>query len=282
MAKGLASRDGGKLVEARADRPFADLQELQRRTGLGVGALERLAAADAFHALGLARRDALWAIRALRDTALPLFAAAEAIAEPAPALKPATAGREVVEDYGSVGLSLKAHPLAFLRQALARRGVTPAAGLARLQDGQQVKVAGLVLVRQRPGSAKGVMFVTLEDETGPLNVIVWPSLFERFRRTVFSAGMMGVAGKLQREASVIHVVALRLVDLSPALRRLGERGTAFPLPLGRADEARTGGGVDQRTREKRPLGPAPRDIYTPDLPHRRGQEGIRVRPRNFR
>jgi error-prone DNA polymerase len=289
MVTGLREADGVRLVAERADEPFASVLDLQRRTALATGALARLARGDAFQALGMTRRQALWEIRALRDTTLPLFAAADAreglasaeIAEPATTLKPATAGREVVADYQALGLSLKSHPVAFMRDGLARRGVTPATGLAAVRDGRRVKVAGLVLVRQRPGSAKGVMFITLEDETGPLNVIVWPKLMERFRREVFSAGMMGVEGKLQKEGDVIHVIAERIVDLSTALQRVGERNT-FALPHGRGDEVRTGGGVDPRAKLAAALGVRAKEDYNPDLLIDRERGGITVRARNFR
>jgi error-prone DNA polymerase len=278
----LREEDGAKLVTARAGGPFKSVEDLHWRSGLGVAALSRLAAADAFHSLGLRRRDVYWAIRSLRDAALPLFAAADAraggiapeILEPAQPLKEASMGREVVDDYAATGLSLKAHPISFLRAALMRRGVVRAADLASIKDGVRVRVAGLVLIRQRPGSAKGVMFITLEDETGPLNAIVWPSLFERYRRVVFSARMMGIEGKLQREGDVIHVIVDRLVDLSGALRRVGESDGAFPVPSGRGDEVRTGGGVDQRG-----LGRKPRDIYIPDL---RFDGEVKVKTRDFR
>ena len=147
---------------------------MQRRTGLGSGALRSLAEADAYRSLACSRREAAWSIRALRDQPLPLFAAADRhagaigpeVSEPSVALAAAPAGREVVDDYAKSGLSLRAHPLAFLRAALSRRRVTPSAGLEQMVDGKRVRVAGLVLVRQRPGSAKGVLFITLEDEPG--------------------------------------------------------------------------------------------------------------------
>ena len=290
MTSGLREADGVRLVASRAEEPFASVLNLQRRSGLSTGALVRLARADAFHALGRTRRQALWDIRALRDAELPLFAAADAreggaqaeVAEPAALLKPATAGREVVDDYRALGLSLKAHPVGFIRAALDRRRVTPATGLAAIRDGRRVKVAGLVLVRQRPGSAKGVMFITLEDETGPLNVIVWPKLMEQFRREVFSAGMMGVEGKLQKEGEVIHVIADRIVDLSAELRRVGERGAgALRVPHGRADEVNGSGGPDPRGIIAAAVAPRAKEDYNPDLRFDRDQ-GIRVTPRNFR
>ena len=283
MAAGLREADGVRLVAVRADQPFGSLLDLQRRSDLGTGALVRLARADAFSTLGLSRRQALWEIRALRDATLPLFAAADAregvslneVVEPAAALKPATAGRETVDDYRALGLSLKAHPVAFLRESLGRRGVTPADRLGAVRDGRRVKIAGLALVRQRPGSAKGVMFLTLEDETGPSNVIVWPKLLERFRREVFSAGMMGVEGRLQKEADVIHVIADRIVDLSEVLRRVGSRAASeMRMPHGRGDEVRSGGGPDRRE-----VAPRAKEDYNPDL---RLGSGIKVPTRDFR
>lgn len=144
-----------------------------------------------------------------------------------------------------------------------------------------MQVAGLVLVRQRPGSAKGVMFITLEDETGPLNVIVWPKLVERLRREVFSAGMMGVAEKLQKEGEVIHVIADRIVDLTAELRQVGERqGPALRVPHARADEVHGSGGPDPRRVVASAVAPPAKEDYNPDL--RFDRDHIRVTPRNFR
>ena len=186
-----------------------------------------------------------------------------------------TAGREVVEDYRSKGVTLRSHPLSFLRQDLAERGFIQATNLQRTRDGRRVAVAGLVLVRQRPGSANEVTFITLEDETEVVNLIVWPSLFERQRRLVLSAGMIGCHGKVQREGDVIHVIAEKLVDLTDLLNSVGSREEAFPLPHGRGDETKHGGGPDRRGS----LGRKPRDIFIPDL---RIGEGIKVKTRNFR
>ena len=286
MVRGLADKDAARLVGAR-DVPYAGIAGLQRRAGLGSRALRCLADADAYRSLAPSRRAAAWAIRALREAPLPLFTAADGregtpaaeIVEPQVALPPAPAGGEVVDDFAATGLSLRAHPLAFLRAALNRRGVLPAAGLEQAADGQRVRVAGLVLVRQRPGSAKGVLFITLEDETGPANLIVWPALFERYRRVVLSAGMLGCEGRLQREGGVIHVIAARLLDLTAALHRIGRR-QHFPVPPGRGDAAR-GGSPDPRDapRDPRPSGPPPRDIYIRDLHIDRP---LPLKPRNFR
>ena len=173
MVKGLGNAAAARLIAAR-DHPFASVEELWQRCGATAASLVTLAEADAFRpAFGLARREALWALKALRDEPLPLFAAASQregaivseIAEPAVALKAMTAGREVVEDYGHVGLTLRAHPVAFLRADLTRRRILTCAEATAQRDGALVRVAGLVLIRQRPGSAKGVMFITIEDET---------------------------------------------------------------------------------------------------------------------
>jgi error-prone DNA polymerase len=152
----------------------------------------------------LSRREALWAIRGLSEAPLPLFAAADQwerrlqaeVVEPQLALEPMSAGREVVEDYRSKGLSLRQHPLAILRADLIQRRMVPCAELRRARDGRRLTVAGLLLVRQKPGSAKGVMFITLEDETEVANLIVWPSLFERQRRVVLSAGLLACRGRV--------------------------------------------------------------------------------------
>ena len=144
-------------------------------------------------------------------------------------------GREVVEDYRSVGLGLRRHPVAFLRQALNHRGMVTCEALRGTRNGRKVIMAGLVLVRQRPGSAKGVLFITIEDETGVANLIVWPSVFERQRGLVMSAGMIACDGRVQREAEVIHVVTNRLEDLTTLLHSVGERDEPFPMRHGRGD-----------------------------------------------
>ncbi len=135
-------------------------------------------------------------------------------------------GREVVEDYGSIGLSLRRHPVAFLREGLRRRGMVACADLLHLRDGQRVAVPGLVLVRQKPGSAKGVMFITVEDETGVANLILWPDRYAAQRRLVLSASMLACHGRMQREGEVVHVAADRLEDLTDLLRSVGERDEA--------------------------------------------------------
>ena len=272
MAKGLAEADGLAVVLKRGEHPYASVEDLSRRAAIPVAALERLAEADALRSMQVERRDAIWAIRALRDTALPLFAASENIVEQTIALAPMRPGRTVVEDYGAVGLSLRQHPVAFIRDDMTRQGMVTCAELDHLRDGRRVIVPGLVLVRQKPGSAKGVMFITLEDETGIANLIVWPSIFERQRRLVLTSSMMAAHGKVQKESGVTHVIVENLVDLSGLLRQVGERDTPVILPTGRGDEARHGGSPDVRSVHK------PRDIYCPE----RLSNGIKVQTRDFR
>ncbi|MDQ7264135.1 OB-fold nucleic acid binding domain-containing protein [Paracoccus sp. PS-1] len=146
------------------------------------------------------------------------------------------AGREVVEDYSHTGLSLRRHPVSFLRDDLAKRGLVTCAEAMESLDRRWLEAAGIVLVRQRPGSAKGVMFITLEDETGIANLVVWQKVFERHRRVVLSSSMIAVKGCIQREGDVVHLVAHRIVDLSRELASVGQRAVAALLPHCRGDE----------------------------------------------
>ena len=245
MAKGLAEKDASRLISVR-HCAYASLADLHRRTRLPAVALERLAEADAFACLGVSRRQALWDVRALATTDLPLFGDREDFSETDTKLAPMRPGREVVEDYRTLGLTLRRHPLSFLRADLAADGMLRAADLPHARDGSRIKIAGIVLVRQKPGSAKGVMFITIEDETGHANLIVWPTVFERQRRLILSAGMIACHGKLQREGSVIHVIVDRLEDYSEMLRSVGDRDDAFVVRTGRGDEAKHGGAPDVR------------------------------------
>lgn len=217
LVKGLGEPVAGDIVAARGNG-YPDVASLWRRSGASVRALARLAEADAFAVLGLARRDALWQVRALGGPSLPLFAAeGEGIAEPPVALPPMTLGEEVVEDYVSTRLTLRAHPMALLRGRLP--GTTPNAALATCPP--RVTVCGIVITRQRPGTASGVIFMTLEDETGIANVVVWRRVFERFRPAVLGARLVRVTGRLEREGAVVHLIAERLEDVSAALSGLG-------------------------------------------------------------
>ncbi|HEV7247083.1 MAG TPA: error-prone DNA polymerase [Shinella sp.] len=245
MIKGLSNKELSCFFAEREEEPFVSIDDLWRRAELPVASLVELAEADTFRpSLGLARREALWAIRALRDEPLPLFTAAarreETVIpefdEPAVALRPMTAGNEVVEDYGHVGLTLRAHPVSFLREDLQRQRILSCHVATNLRDRKPVETAGVILVRQRPGSAKGVIFVTIEDETGIANLVVWRKVFIAYRKVVMGASMLGVKGYIQREGEVVHVVAQQLTDLSGMLASVGRRDGPFPLPHGRGDE----------------------------------------------
>jgi error-prone DNA polymerase len=286
MVRGLQNRQAADIIAARADQPFAGVDDLWRRAGVSVSSLVMIAEADGMREpFGLARREALWAIKALRDEPLELFAAATAreqrtiaeISEPAVALRPMTSGSEVVEDYRHVGLTLRHHPVAFLREDLKRKRVVTCLEAMAARDGKWLTTAGLVLVRQKPGSAKGVMFITIEDETGIANLVIWTSLYERQRRIILGASMMAVHGRIQREGEVVHLVANQLTDMSADLAGVGERDDAFPLPHGRGDEFHHGSpGTDPRSLP--PKGLRTRDIYIPDL----HIDSIKVRTRDFR
>ncbi len=236
QVKGLKEADGRRIVALRG-QGYRDVADVRRRARLGKAALERLARADACRSLDVSRRAALWAVRGLDEAPpLPLFAHVDDPPEPAVVLPATTPGEDVADDYRALSLSLKSHPLQLLRAELAAAGFVPCARLESAANGRPVKVAGLVITRQRPGSANGVVFVTLEDETGIANLVVWPDTFERFRREGIGSVLLGVVGRLQREGQVIHVVAERLLDLTSLLRRLdadpaAAETTGLPLPV---------------------------------------------------
>jgi error-prone DNA polymerase len=229
---GLKEAEAGRLIEAR-DAGAGSLREIAARAALSRRSLELLAEADALRALGLDRRQGLWAVKGLAPETkariqAPLLALMGPPAE-APAALPAMAlGAHVAEDYRTAGLSLKAHPCVFFRTLLTDMGAVSAARLKAMRDGARVSVGGLVLIRQRPGTAKGVVFATLEDETGIANAVVWPDVFAVNRRTVMSASFLVVSGRLQRASDVIHVVAERFVDLSGRLAELKNAGVEAP------------------------------------------------------
>jgi error-prone DNA polymerase len=251
--KGL-SEDDAKLIEARRDVSYDSVRDVWLRTGLPPRVLERLADADAFGSLGLTRREALWAAKALGrvgdgDDDLPLFGGnanagtgLTVSREPDVALPPMPIGEEVVNDYRFLRLSLRAHPAQFLRAGLSQRGILRNETLRSTASGARVKISGLVTCRQRPGSAKGVVFMTIEDESTVANVIVWPKVFERLRPVVLGARYVAVTGKMQQESGVIHVVADQLEDLTHWLAQLAEHGAGIEGKdiqiLARADEVR--------------------------------------------
>ncbi|MCF3932286.1 OB-fold nucleic acid binding domain-containing protein [Acuticoccus sp. M5D2P5] len=250
QVKGLEEEALTRLVALRG-KGYDSVRDLWLRTGLSRATIERLADADAFASIGLSRRDAAWAARGLdrdsRPEDLPLFAAADYtdLQYEAPAnLPPMPPGEEVINDYRFLSLSLKGHPVAFVRRHLQRERIIAAENVGAANQ-RRISVAGLVLVRQRPGSAKGVIFMTLEDETGVANVIVWPKVFEAYRQIVLGARFVKVTGRVQAQDGVIHVVAERLDDRTDLLSELAEKYDDWSV-LDRADEVKRPG-VDART-----------------------------------
>ena len=201
------------------------MQDLHERTALARHDLGALAAADALAGIAGHRHRARWAV-AGAEPALPAFPEWR-IAEGIPLLRSPTEGQDIAADYQSLGLTLGRHPLALLRTRLGRRGVSTASDLQELPDSSRVHAAGIVTTRQRPGSAAGVTFVTLEDETGYINLIVWRQLAERQRRVLLEARLLGVWGQVQRQGDVLHVVAARLEDYSDLLGELPTRSRDF-------------------------------------------------------
>jgi len=256
---GLPEHVAARLVAERVENgPYRDVAELRNRAGLSPAHVERLASADAFQSLNLPRRQALWDARSLiASPDLPLFRAADARDEGAEkartALPVMPLSEEVVADYQTTRLSLKAHPMAFLRADLAQRGFVRACDLRERKFRSMVQVAGVVLIRQRPGSAKGVCFITLEDETGVVNLVVWPDLKEKQRKVVMGARLMEVRGRVEYDDEVIHVIAHHMTDATHQLARLSDDELNYqlaradhvnsPLPSGKAnprDDLRSG------------------------------------------
>ncbi|HTO27607.1 MAG TPA: OB-fold nucleic acid binding domain-containing protein, partial [Devosia sp.] len=231
---GLRQVDGfpeyaaARLVAVRAKGgPFRDVAELRERAGLIPAQVERLASADCFGSIALPRRQALWDARTLVSAPeLPLFAAAAARAEgaerQATQLPAMPLSEEVVADYQTQRLSLKAHPLSFLRPSLNERGFLPCAQLRTRRQRAAVQVAGVVLIRQRPGSARGVCFITIEDETGVANLVVWPDMMQRFRPAIMGARLLEVRGRVEYDEDVIHVIASQITDATGELHRLSD------------------------------------------------------------
>ncbi len=238
LVSGLPEDATRSTVLAARREGYTDIPTLWLRSQAPAAILERLANADAFRSLGLDRREALWAVKGLEGGALqaghkrqgraraPIFAKPETgdlFKEAGVDLPQTSLGEHVVEDYSALGLSLKAHPVSFFRERLKAQGIiTSAQHWEANRAGRRASVAGLVLVRQRPGTAKGVIFLTMEDETGVVNVVVWPKMFERFRRIVMSAQFLLVRGRIERQGLVSHVIAEHLADLSHELARLSQ------------------------------------------------------------
>ena len=239
---GFPEAAAARIVAARqAGGPFRDLRDLKERAALSPALAERLAAADCFQSMGLTRRQALWDARSLIAAPdLPLFAAMaqrdEGAEREITRLPQMPLSEEVVTDYQTQRLSLKAHPLAFLRADLAERGFIRASDLRGRKYRSTVQVAGVVLIRQRPGSAKGVCFITLEDESGVVNLVIWPDLMEKQRKVIMSARLIEVKGRVEYDDEVIHVIATQLTDATEMLHSLSE--DRLPHRPDRTDQVR--------------------------------------------
>jgi error-prone DNA polymerase len=225
---GLPEAAARRITAARADAPFTTVEDLAQRAGLDAGDLKALAAADALAALAGHRRQQVWDASALHRA--PALLRAAPTHEDWLDLPEAPEGEAIVHDYAATGLTLRRHPLALLRPRLAALRLQTAAALQAAPDGRLVRACGIVTVRQQPGTAKGVVFVTLEDETGTVNVIVWKALRERFRRDLLHARLLAVHGTWQRDEAtggqVRHLIAGYLKDLTPLLGRLADAGMA--------------------------------------------------------
>jgi error-prone DNA polymerase len=216
LVKHLSQEGAARLLAARAVRPFGSIADMAERAALDRRDLEALAAADALTRLSGHRHRAVWQVTGV-ERALPLLPAATAVDEGIPLLRAPREGQDIVADYGSMGLTLRRHPLALLREKLQRRGIVPTQELWERPNGKMVITAGLVITRQRPGSAGGVTFVTMEDETGYVNLIVWNRVAVEQRAALLESRLLEVHGKLQREGDVQHVIAQRLTNLSHLL-----------------------------------------------------------------
>ena len=269
LVKCLRNQDMAELVGARGEEPFASIPELWRRARTPVATLERLAKANVFEpALKQPRRQALFTIKSLRDDVLPLFdgLANEGSTEPVTELKAMTAGANTVEDYNRIGLTLGTHPLSFLRGDFQERGVLSCKQVLAMPNGKWVQTAGIVLTRQMPSAANGVIFMTIEDETSDLNIIIWEKVGQQFHRAVRGSSLAHLTGIVQREGEIVHLIARTVDDWSADLAKIAGRDEAFEPPRNRIDVLRNGGPV--------------RDPREP-----RGQvahEPLRIKSRDFR
>jgi len=276
LGKGLREEDIERMIGVRGSG-FAGIRDLYRRTDLSIATLKILADMDAYGSLGLGRRQALWEIEALESSDgrraaiedLPLFSQhpAGSIQKEEPVVLPEMSiGEHVLRDIATTGISLKSYVMKILRPIYAREGFKSASDIKSVPDGRRVKVVGIVTIRQRPGTASGVVFSTIEDETGAIQLIIWPKVFEKYRRIAMRSRLMAVEGKLQNSQGVTHVVAHRLIERSADLALLSERDRELAPPVSRVDEvsrpaedprmvaAQRVIGVAQRTEEILPKG----------------------------
>lgn len=286
QVKGLAEKDMVEKLIAHRGSGYKSVHDLWSRSGLDKSDLERLADADAFNSIGLTRREALWAVRGLdvKSAAerLPLFDMAggtDLRPEAKTRLPAMLPGEEVIEDYRYLSLSLKAHPVSFLREELKTMGITRSVDLLTVPNGKRVTIGGIVLVRQRPGSASGVIFMTLEDETGVANAIVWPKTFEHFRSVVMGARLVKIRGKLQSQSGVIHTVVEHIEDITPMLGLLQKEARPVRVPAEPEETRRSGDDRGQKRSGRMEEGC--RNAATAPSPYSTEPSSVMPRGRNF-
>jgi error-prone DNA polymerase len=290
QVKGLAEKDMVEKLIANRGEGYTSIHDLWQRSGLDKSDIERLADADAFDSVGLNRREALWAVRGLdaRRAAekLPLFEVADRTdlrPEARVALPEMLPGEQVVEDYRYLSLSLKAHPVSFLREEFRAMGITRSVDLLTVRNGQRVTIGGIVLVRQRPGSAKGVIFMTLEDETGVANAIVWSKIFERYRPVVMGARLVKIRGRLQSQSGVIHTVVEHIEDITPMLGLLQKEAKRLGVSA-RSDETLQSSGDHRQKRRSNGMEEARRGSAKEAVPrdyYEAGPGSVMPKGRNF-
>jgi len=287
QVKGLAEKDMIEKLIANRGTGYASVHDLWLRSGLDKSDIERLADADAFNSIGLTRREALWAVRGLEVKSaaerLPLFEVAGQVdlrPEAKTKLPVMLPGEEVIEDYRYLSLSLKAHPVSFLREEFKTLDITRSVDLLTVPNGKRVTIGGIVLVRQRPGSASGVIFMTLEDETGVANAIVWPKIFARFRPIVMGARLVKIRGRLQSQSGVIHTIVEHIEDITPMLGLLQKE--VRPVRVSARSEE-TGQSGNDRWQKRRADGVEEgcRNAATAPSPHSTEPGSVMPRGRNF-
>ena len=278
------------MAACEAGGAWKSIPDMATRAGVRTATLEKLAAADAFRSMGLDRRQALWQVKALSNAPpLPLFdwtATRPDGAEADVQLPEMALSEHVVNDYQTLRLSLKAHPMSFLREEFRAARVISCNNVRTVKDGAYVRVAGVVLVRQRPGSAKGVVFVTIEDETGVANAVVWPKMLERYRKVVMTARLILIEGRIQRHEDIIHIVSVKLEDKSDWLLQLSEWAADMKVPLANADEVlhpdpgSARGSQDERHRHPRFLREPKPNHQRPDHPSPKHPRDVRIIPKS--
>ena len=233
LVDGLRKEQVKKLIDAReksaghkTSRPFTSIHDLWQRAGVDHSTLQKLASADAFRSISKDRRQALWDVRAIaKAKEMPLFSWSktdEIGEEPEVILPEMPLAQHVVNDYQTIRLSLKAHPMSFLRETFEREKIITCASLENMPNGAPVEAGGVILIRQRPGSAKGVVFLTIEDETGTANIVIWPKVMEAYRKVIMAARIIRIKVRIQRTKEIIHIVANELEDRSHWMELLSE------------------------------------------------------------